>query len=256
MDRCRPALRLALRSFVLAACYLLLSFLGRTHPPATSSSTAPASVPTTAAASVLGTAVERPGPASAPGTGLAAADPTTSPTTSAPAAGAAGATPAPVATTAAPVADPPAPEGASLRERVLAEIEFPWQERLPGWRIEFLPPREGFRGSTFPRRKVIEIYRRDDLTFDDYVHTTAHELGHAVDVTLLDDEDHELWNVVRGRDAGADWWVASGADDFASGAGDWAECFAWSQHPQGRWYSELGLPPTADELAAMAAIIG
>ena len=77
----------------------------------------------------------------------------------------------------------------------------------------------------------------------------------AIDVTLLDDADHERWNETRGRAADAAWWVASGADDFSSGAGDWAECFAWSQLPSGRFYSRVGGPPTGDQLAVMADIV-
>ena len=60
------------------------------------------------------------------------------------------------------------------------------EDVLPGWRIEFLPSRPGYRGSTFPDRQLIQIYQRSNLTVADYVHVTAHELGHAIDVTLLD----------------------------------------------------------------------
>lgn len=143
-----------------------------------------------------------------------------------------------------------------VRRLVLAQISFPWEERLPGWRIEFLPERKGYRGSTFPADRLIQIYLRSDLTTADYVHVVAHEIGHAIDVTLLDDEDHQLWNLARGREFDADWWVASGADDFSSGAGDWAECFAWSQHPKGRFYSEVGPTPSNEQLEIMAAPIG
>ena len=144
----------------------------------------------------------------------------------------------------------------AVRELVLSQISFPWQERLAGWTIEFLPARKGYRGSTFPREQLIQIYLRDELTVSDYVHVVAHEIGHAIDVTYLDDSDHERWNLARGRDGGSQWWVASGADDFASGAGDWAESFAWSQQPSGKFYSRLGGPPTADQLAVMVDIIG
>lgn len=116
-------------------------------------------------------------------------------------------------------------------------------------------PDPGTAGSTFPDRQLIQIYQRSNLTVADYVHVTADELGHAVDVTLLDDADHERWNETRGRAADAAWWVASGVDDFSSGAGDWAECFAWSQLPSGRFYSRVGGPPTGDQLAVMADIV-
>jgi len=142
-----------------------------------------------------------------------------------------------------------------MRRDVLARIAFPWQEVLPGWRIEFLPERKGYRGSTFPKQRLIQVYLRPGLSVDDYVHVTAHELGHAVDVTLLDAADHQRWNEARGRPADADWWVASGADDFSSGAGDWAECFAWWQMPRGRFYSRVGPVPSDAQLALMAALV-
>lgn len=148
------------------------------------------------------------------------------------------------------------PELARVRRLALAQISFPWEERLPGWRIEFLPERKGYRGSTFPADKLIQIYLRPDLTTADYVHVVAHEIGHAIDVTLLDEEDHQLWNLARGREFDADWWVASGADDFSSGAGDWAECFAWSQYPKGRFYSEVGPAPSREQQEIMAVLIG
>lgn len=159
------------------------------------------------------------------------------------------------ATVPAPAPAEPATTVEALRAQVLSQIAFPWEDVLPGWRIEFLPSRPGYRGSTFPDRQLIQIYQRSNLTVADYVHVTAHELGHAIDVTLLDDADHERWNETRGRAADAAWWVASGADDFSSGAGDWAECFAWSQLPSGRFYSRVGGPPTGDQLAVMADIV-
>ena len=160
-----------------------------------------------------------------------------------------------VPATAVPAPAAPATTAEALRAQVLSQIAFPWEDVLPGWRIEFLPSRPGYRGSTFPDRQLIQIYQRSNLTVADYVHVTAHELGHAIDVTLLDDADHERWNETRGRAADAAWWVASGADDFSSGAGDWAECFAWSQLPSGRFYSRVGGPPTGDQLAVMADIV-
>ncbi|MEZ5322393.1 MAG: hypothetical protein R2698_10035 [Microthrixaceae bacterium] len=145
---------------------------------------------------------------------------------------------------------------AGLARAVLARIHFRWRERLPGWRIEFVGPRDGFRGSTFPRRKVIEVYRYDGSSLEDYVHVTAHELGHAIDVTLLDDEMRAAFNEARHRRADAAWWVEDGASDFESGAGDWAECFARSIDPHGRFYSRLGPPPDASQLAVIRAMIG
>ena len=75
-------------------------------------------------------------------------------------------------------------------------------------------------------------------------------------IGLLTAEDHARWNEARGRGADATWWAASGAEDYSSGAGDWAESFAWSQTTEGGWYSKIGPPPDAADLAVMADIIG
>lgn len=37
--------------------------------------------------------------------------------------------------------------------------------------------------------------------------------------------------------------MADGANDTASGAGDWAEAFAWSQTRAGGYFSRVGPPP-------------
>ena len=157
----------------------------------------------------------------------------------------------------APVSEPAADTAGQgdLRERVLAAIDFPIEQRLPGWRIEFLGKRRGYQGLTYSQERLIRVYVRDDFTFEHLVHVTAHELGHAIDIDLLTTEDHARWNEARGRGADATWWAASGAEDYSSGAGDWAESFAWSQTTEG-WYSKIGPPPDAADLAVMADIIG
>lgn len=151
---------------------------------------------------------------------------------------------------------PQVPAVADLPTRVLERISFDWRRRLPGWQIVFRPNRVGYRGSTFPDERRIEIYLRDDLTLEDLVHVTAHELGHAVDVELLDDADRLRWNEARGRGPTKQWWVSSGADDFSSGAGDWAESFAWSQQSFGTWYSRIAAPPDDEQLMLLNHLVG
>ena len=140
---------------------------------------------------------------------------------------------------------------ATLRARVLAAIPLRWESLLAGWTIRFNGPRKGYRGSTFPKDKRIEIYIRAGEQIDELIHITAHEMGHAIDVTYLDDAERNQFAVARGRSGGSSWWVASGADDFASGAGDWAESFAWMQMAHGPWFSRLGPPPSPAQLSVM-----
>ncbi len=143
--------------------------------------------------------------------------------------------------------------GAQLDDVVMARISFDWRRLLPGWQIQFVGPRQGYRGSTFPDRRVIQVYVRADASLDEVSHVTAHEMGHAIDVTYFDDEDRGQFNLARGRSVSSPWWVAAGATDFASGAGDWAESFAWSQvGSSGGWFSLLGSPPNVLQMALIA----
>lgn len=217
----------------------------------------PSSIPADAARTadsstrVLGESVER-----------AAIDPITTTSPTPPAAAAPVTTPAPAVVTPpvpAPTTatlPPPPTDLELLRTRVLASVWFPWESRLAGWRIEFHPPRDGFRGSTRPKERLIRIYERRGSSFEDYLHVTLHEIGHAVDVTLLDDVDHQRWNRARGRAGDSPWWVASGADDFGSGAGDWAEAFAWWQGARDDFHSTVAPVPDDRQLAVLADIVG
>ena len=139
-------------------------------------------------------------------------------------------------------------------QAALAQIGFPWQSKLPGWTIEFLPGRSGLLGGTWTYEKRIEIYVRDYQDVDEVAFTLAHELGHAVDVTMLSDADRETWRQTRAfSDPNAPWWVASGATDFSSGAGDWAESFAVWQI--GGWsHSKLAGQPSNSQLAVLARL--
>ena len=143
-----------------------------------------------------------------------------------------------------------------VRAEVLAALTYPWQNLPGGWRIEFVGPRKGYRGSTFPDEHLIRIYVRPELSFQDLLHVTAHELGHAIDVSLLTPQDRSDWSVVRGRQPNSAWWAGSGETDFSSGAGDFAECFAWSQTTSGGWYSKLGDPPSSQEIELLHQMIG
>jgi len=157
---------------------------------------------------------------------------------------------APVAATATPPAPLAAPAAATpnasvdLIARAQAMVHYDYIDALRGWSIEFVGPRDGFRGATFPASHVVQIYVRRSENASELAHTLAHELGHAIDVTYFDDQDRAQFNVARGRDAASAWWVAPSADDFASGAGDWAECFAWTvTNGAGGFFSKLGPAP-------------
>jgi hypothetical protein len=140
-------------------------------------------------------------------------------------------------------------------DRAESLVTFDWRDALPGWTIQFTGPRAGMRGATFPAQKVVQVYVRSGESAADLAHAFAHELGHAVDVTYMNDQVRAEFNQARGRPATFGWWVAPGADDFASGAGDWAECFAWTMtNGVGGFYSKLGPPPNASVMALIALL--
>ncbi len=155
----------------------------------------------------------------------------------------------------APTTTTPPVASTDLLANVDALVRFDWRDALPGWSIQFVGPRPGLRGATFPPQHVIQVYVSRGEALDLIAHAFAHELGHAMDVTYLDDADRAAFNQARGRAPNFGWWVAAAADDFASGAGDWAECFAWmTTGGVGGFYSKLGPPPSAAVMALMTQL--
>ncbi|MCP5029859.1 MAG: hypothetical protein GY929_26605 [Actinomycetia bacterium] len=161
--------------------------------------------------------------------------------------------------TALPSAAPgPTPAGSDPGRRgreALALVPFDWQAHLPSWRIDFGPSREDAVGFTWSRERRIEIFVPEDASVGFLAHVIAHELGHAVDVELNSPDDRLRWQEARGI-TGTAWWAASGSSDFNSGAGDFAESFAaWLVGPE-RFASQLGEPPTIQQLALLAELSG
>ncbi|MEL6985275.1 MAG: hypothetical protein AAFO29_22775 [Actinomycetota bacterium] len=149
--------------------------------------------------------------------------------------------------------DPDLPAHEQVGLEALAGITYPWQEILGDWTIEFQTTTDGLYGLTLVPERKIEIYVRPDQSPSMVRHVIAHEIGHAVDVTLNDGSDRRRWTEARDIDA-APWWPESGAADFQTGAGDFAESFAaWQVGPSG-FRSELAPPPNAVQIQLLAEL--
>lgn len=149
------------------------------------------------------------------------------------------------------------PAGRQVAARALALVRFDWPGRLPGWQLRFRDGRSGVRGLTFPDRQVIEVYVRARDTPASLAHVVAHELGHAVDVTYFTQVQRSAWLAARGLAPRTVWFPgAPGASDFATGAGDFAESFAWVHAPVGAWKGELAPPPNPVQGALLGVLTG
>lgn len=156
-------------------------------------------------------------------------------------------------TTVAATTAPPRSESERRGHAALAQLSYDWQARLPGWEIDFLPGRSGVIGLTFVSKQHIEVYVRSNMSDSLLAHVVAHELGHAVDVTLNTGPEREAWQHIRGIGS-AVWWPGDGATDFSTGAGDFAESFAYWQLPSSHFRSNLSGPPDQPELDLMAEL--
>ena len=159
---------------------------------------------------------------------------------------------APVATVVEQVASP-ADTRSELGQRAEALLRQPLAEAIPGWTVEYLEERPGHRGMTLWETRRIEIYVRPSDNATSLASILAHEVGHAVDVSRLEDADRHGWLAAR-QITGAPWWASSAAPDFHTGAGDFAEAYAvWSVGD--RSDSQIAGQPTAAQLALLESYL-
>ena len=139
------------------------------------------------------------------------------------------------------------PSVQALGGPAIATIWYPWEEELAGWEVEFLRGTGNIAGYTWSRDQRIEVFVRPGATSADLARIFAHELGHAVDVSKNNGDERRAWLAIRGVET-APWWPNSGAADFATGAGDFAEAFAVWQVGDDDYRGELAPPPNAEQL--------
>lgn len=142
---------------------------------------------------------------------------------------------------------------AELGQQGESLLRVPPSELIPGWTIEYQTARPGLRGLTLWQTRKIEIYVRDSDTPVSLAGILAHEIGHAIDVDYLQDVDRHNWLQARAINT-TTWWPESHANDFSTGAGDFAEAFAyWAVGDPTT--SQLAGTPTPDQLALIETFI-
>lgn len=147
--------------------------------------------------------------------------------------------------------------GAGMPDELGAAAEdllpFDWRDALPGWQIVYRSANPDFRGLTYPYDQTIEMYVRRSDTPESLAGILAHEIGHAIDVTYLSDDDRARWANARGIDD-APWWPTAYASDFETGAGDFAESFAyWAVEDPNS--SRLAGTPDQTQLGVIAELV-
>ncbi len=145
------------------------------------------------------------------------------------------------------------PEIRLVSASALAKITYAWQESLEGWTIQFVPGEGRVAGFTWSSKKHIEIFVRPGDDADSLARVLAHELGHAVDVTLNSGDERRVWLEQR-QASNKTWWPQAGRADFTSGAGDFAEAFAYWQLRGTAVRSEIAGTPSDADLALLVQL--
>lgn len=134
-------------------------------------------------------------------------------------------------------------------------MAYNWPTVLAGWQVQRLDARDGLLALTYVLEHRIEVYPRAGEDVEQQAYIIAHELGHALDIERMSPFERAVWASNRGY-GWLDWFPRQGVSDFRSGAGDFAEAFAYTLVPCGRcWRSDLGDPPTAGERDLLGALI-
>ncbi len=140
----------------------------------------------------------------------------------------------------------------SARARSIeAAIGWDFRAALPTWRIEHVDAHPAWRGVTNTVERTVTLFDRPDTSIEEAASVLAHELGHAVDIDVLDDERRRAWLAMRDIETG--WWAGEAQADFDVGAGDFAEAVAAylldspTRSPHG--------PYTDEQLAFVASVI-
>lgn len=196
-----------------------------------------------------GVAVASPSPVTT-STSTTVAPTTTTSITVAPTTTTIAATPVFVPPPAAPKVATSGPWYEQVGQQALAMIHYPIAST--GYTVRFAGPRAGYYGLTYPDTRTIQIYVRPGEAASYVARIIAHELGHAVDKAFNTDARRAQWQQLRGTHAG--WWPCDACTDFSTGAGDYAETFAWWLVRPLDYRSTLAPPPNGAQLQQLAPL--
>ena len=132
-----------------------------------------------------------------------------------------------------------------------ATIAFDFRSVLPDWQIEYVDDHPDFLGVTHSHDKSIVVHVEPGASVDAVAAVLMHEVGHAIDLEQLSDDQRAEW--IELRNMPSTWWPGNGLNDFAVGAGDFAEAVSafTTGSPSSSVYGEF----TDAQFAFVAAIL-
>jgi hypothetical protein len=138
----------------------------------------------------------------------------------------------------------------TVGRKALAQVNCNWQGVLANWKINFLPGREDYLGMTNGSLRSIDIWVRQKASPSRVATIIVHELAHLVDIVSLTQAKRKEWYKLRGISEKTPWYPPRETktekikSDYDTGAGDFAECMAWTlQGPNTKFMSKLGPTP-------------
>lgn len=130
-------------------------------------------------------------------------------------------------------ADQTVEEATAIAEQALTDVldATGAADAFPGWTFEVRGPQSGAGGSSNPATSTLVVHATPGRTYDDYIVTALHELGHVVDMEWMDEARRDSYRDMRGMGEDTAWVRGAGEHPLADerwhyGAEDFAEVIA------------------------------